>query len=151
MAWQVIGNATVTPNSFEVIVGPIEVPANGGFEVRYRLTSGPRPFKFGYCLLSYRSSLGLELGTVRIHPTETYQDVLLGAGMEATDTSGVLVIQPRTWNLRWIKAGFSLSIELQADLPSDVPAGRFQAAAFTDTSVSLPLTQVGGLGQITFP
>ena len=151
MAWQRIGIVTISPTSDAVVVGPIEVPAFDGFEVRVRLLSGPYPFQFGYGLLSYRSSVGKELGTIKVWPRNEAEDYLLGKGMTCTDTTGVLVFEPRTWSLRWVKAGFSLVVEISADLASDqLPNDRYQAPGFISDGAELVLAQVGTLGQLIF-
>lgn len=150
MTWQNIGTVTISPTSDEAVVGPIEVPAFNGFEVRVRLLSGPHPFQFGYGLLSYRSSYGKELGTIRVWPKTEAEDYLLGHGMTAQDTTGVLVFEPRTWSLRWVKAGFALVVHVLADLASNLPQDRYTAPGFTDSVTTLVLTQVGSLGQLVF-
>lgn len=150
MAWQSIGTVTISPTSDEAVVGPIEVPVFNGVEVRVRLLSGPYPFQFGYGLLSYRSSNGKELGTIKVWPRNEATDYLLGYGMTVQDTTGVLVFEPRTWSLRWVKAGFALVVEVLADLASDLPTDRYMTPGFTDGSTELLFTQVGNLGQLFF-
>lgn len=149
MAWQRIGIVTISPTSDAVVVGPIEVPAYDGFEVRVRLLSGPYPFQFGYGLLSYRSSLGKELGTIKVWPKNEPEDYVLGKGQICTDTTGVLVFEPRTWSLRWVKAGFSLVVEVLADLANDqLPFDRYQAPGFVFDGSELLLFQSDGLAQL---
>lgn len=150
MAWSRIGVVSISPNTQEAVVGPIEVPNFDGVEVRVRLLSGPYPFQFGYGLLSYRSSNGKELGTIKVWPRNEASDYLLGKGMTCQDTTGVLVFEPRTWSLRWVKAGFSLTVEISADLPSDLPNDRFQSPGFIAGGVERVLTKVGNLGQLVF-
>lgn len=150
MAWQRIGIVTISPTTDEAVVGPIEVPYFDGIEVRVKLLSGPYPFQFGYGLLSYRSSNGKELGTIRVWPRNEASDYLLGKGMTCQDTTGSLVFEPRTWSLRWVKAGFSLIVEVSADLPSDLPTDRYQAPGFIAGGVERVLAQVGNLGQLVF-
>lgn len=151
MAWQTIGTVTISPTTEAAVVGPIEVPGFDGFEVRVRLVSGPYPFQFGYGLLYYRSSNGREYGTIRVWPKNEQEDYLLGKGMTVQDTTGVLVFEPRTWSLRWVKAGFSLVVEIQADLPTDLfPEDRYQAPGFTDGTAGLVFTQIGNLGRLVF-
>lgn len=150
MAWRRVGTVTISPTTVEAVVGAIEVPAFDGFEVRVRLLSGPYPFQFGYGLLYYRSSLGRELGTIRVWPKTEPEDYLLGKSMLCTDTTGVLVFEPRSWSLRWVKAGFSLVVQIEADLPSDLPSDRYQAPGFVAGGITRVLTQVGSLGRLVF-
>lgn len=150
MAWQSIGSVTVSPTTTEAVVGPIEVPTYGGVELKLRQTT-PTPFRWGYGLLSYRSQNGLELGTIRVWPRMEFSNYLLGAGMRVDDNIGVLVFEPRTWNLRWVLKGFSLTVQVLADLASDLPSDRYQADGFAVASgATLTLSQVGSQGRLVF-
>ncbi len=150
MAWQLIGSVTVTPETTEAVVGPIEVPTFGGVEVKLRQVA-PTPFRWGYGLLSYRTGNGLELGTIKVWPRLEFSNYLLGAGLSVVDNTGVLVFEPRTYNLRWVLAGFPLTVEVLADLASDLPADRYQAEGFAlNSGEDVPLTLSGSLGRLTF-
>lgn len=150
MAWQLIGSATITPNTVEAEVGPIEVPTFGGIQVKVRQVE-PTPFKWGYGLLSYRSLYGLELGTVKVWPRLEFTNYLLGPGQSVADNIGVLVLEPRTWNLRWVKAGFPLTVEVLADLNSDLPLDRYLSDGFADSDgAPLLLTLAGSTGRLNF-
>lgn len=150
MAWQLVGAVTISPDTEEAVVGPIEVPTYGGVEVKLRQTA-PTPFRWGYGLLSYRSTNGLELGTIKVWPRLEFSNYLLGEGLTVVANSGALVFEPRTWNLRWVKAGFSLTVEVLADLATDLPSDRYQSDGFsTGAGAPLPLTLSGTLGRLTF-
>lgn len=151
MAWQRIGVVTITPTTAEAVVGPIELPTYGGVEVKLRQVA-PTPFRWGYALLSYRSSNGLELGSIKVWPRLEFSNYLLGAGLSVDDNFGALVIEPRSWNLRWILAGFPLAVEVLADLASDLPSDRYQADGFSVAGGrNLIFTRTGSLGRLTFP
>jgi hypothetical protein len=149
MAWQLIGSVTVTPETDTAVVGAIEVPTYGGIEVKLRQTA-PTPFRWGYGLLSYRSVNGLELGTIKVWPRTEFSNYKLGAGLTVADNTGVMIFEPRTWNLRWVLAGFPLTVEVLADLATDLPPDRYQADGFSSGDVELPLTLSGSLGRLTF-
>lgn len=150
MAWQLIGSVTVDPATTEAVVGPIEVPNFGGVEVKLRQTTAT-PFRWGYGLLSYRTGNGLELGTIKVWPRMEFSNYLLGAGLTVADNTGVLVFEPRTFNLRWVLAGFPLTVEVLADLASDLPSDRYLADGFaTGSGAALPLTQSGSQGRIVY-
>lgn len=149
MAWQSIGSITVGPTSDLVEVGPIEVPTYGGVEVKLRQTSFT-PFRWGYGLLSYRSLYGLELGTIKVWPRETFSNYKLGAGLGVVVNSGVLVFEPRSVNLRWIMAGFSLSLQVLADLATDLPSDRVLSDGFSDGVNMIPLILSGTTGRLSF-
>lgn len=150
MAWQSIGSVSISPTTTEATVGAIEVPTFGGVEVKVRQV-GSTPFRWGYGLLSYRTVNGLELGTIKVWPRPEFSNYLLGAGLTVADNTGVLVFEPRVANLRWVLAGFSLTVEVLADLATDLPADRYRADGFAvGSGAALPLTLSGSQGRITF-
>lgn len=150
MAWQNVGTVTFSPFTERAVVGPVRVPRSGGMQVRVRLESAA-PFQFGYCLLSYESVNGRELGTIRVWPRAESTSYRLGEGLEPIDTTGVLVLEPRTWNLRWVRAGFSLTVSVQADAIGSIPEDRYPAEGFSrPDGTPLLLTPSGGRGRITF-
>lgn len=149
MAWQRIGSVSISPTTTEAVVGAIEVPTFGGVEVKVRQV-GSSPFQWGYGLLSYRTSNGREMGTIRVWPRQEFSNYLLGAGLTVVDNSGVLVFEPRTWNLRWVLAGFSLTVEVLADLASDLPADRVLSRGFSSSGSQVLLSPSGSLGRLAF-
>lgn len=150
MAWQLVGSATVTPDDAVVELGQIIVPSSGGVEIKLRQVE-PTPFEWGFGLLSYRSSLGRELGTTQVWPRTEFTSYRLGTDLTVVDNTGVLIFEPRSYNLRWIKAGFPFVIEVLADLASDLDADSFLADGFTSaTGQLLTLTLAGSQGRLTF-
>lgn len=149
MAWQSIGSVTVSPTTSEAVVGPIEVPTYGGVEVKVRQASST-PFRWGFGLLSFRSIHGNELGTIKVWPRTTFSNYKLGAGLGVVSNSGVLVFEPRSWNLRWVLAGFSLSVQVLADIPSDLPSDRALADGFSNGQDLIPLILSGTSGRLSF-
>jgi hypothetical protein len=149
MAWQSIGSINVGPTTTEAVVGPIEVPTYGGVEVKLRQTSYT-PFRWGFGLLSFRSDQGLELGTIKVWPRETFSNYKLGAGLGVVSNNGVLVFEPRSYNLRWVLAGFSLSLEVLADLATDLPSDRVLSDGFSNGAELIPLILSGSSGRLSF-
>lgn len=150
MPWRLVGEASFDPSTEAVTVGPVRVPRSGGLEVR---VSGGQdaPFQFGYCVLGFESTYGHELGTVRVWPRPTVSGYVLGAGITVTDTVGHLFIRPRSWNLRWVQAGFPLSIRVMANEPSVWDFDNYTPNGYgTPDGRDLPLVPVGGLGSLTF-
>jgi hypothetical protein len=122
------------------------VPEAGGVAVKVRLLT-PAPFQFGYCLLSYRSAFGRELGTIRVWPKAESTVYLLGSGLPVLDTVGALVLEPRSWNLRWVEAGFPLTVQLLADVDTGLPADRFSPDGFaTADGAAVALILAGSSG-----
>lgn len=150
MAWVYVGSATIGPDSGVVTVGAITVPTYGGVQLKVG-NATQTPFPFGFCLLSYRSTYGLELGTIRVWPKPELVSYALGRGLTVDDNNGVIQVEPRTWNLRWVRAGFSLSFDVLADLASDLPADRVLPDGYATVSGGeLSLTPAGGQGRLTF-
>jgi hypothetical protein len=149
MAWQRIGAVSISPITDTAVIGPIEVPTYGGVEIKIRQV-GSTPFRWGYGLLSYRTGNGLELGTLRVWPRPEFCNYLLGAGLTVSDNTGVLIFEPRSYNLRWIMAGFSFGLEVLADLASDLPADRYKADGFAVAGNERQLIESGNLGRLSF-
>jgi hypothetical protein len=151
MAWTKIGSVTVAPESDEVVVGPIDVPPQGGIELMVRQTSPEVGFRFAYGLVSFRSVLGRELGTVKVWARHEWSAFMLGEGLSSLYRSGALLFEPRSYNLKWIKAGYPWSLEFMADIGTKLPGDRIQAPGFVDPVVrSLQFVQVGQQGRIKF-
>jgi hypothetical protein len=151
MAWTRIGAITVRPESDEVVVGAIEVPPQGGIELMVRQTSPDAGFRFAYGLVSFRSVLGKELGTVKVWAGPEWWAFKLGEGLSSLYRSGSLLFEARGYNLRWIKAGFPWSLEFMADIGTKLPGDRIQSPGFVDPgSRLLQLVQVGTQGRIRF-
>ena len=151
MAWTRVGSVTVGPASQAITFGQIEVPPQGGIEMQCRQTSVDHGFKFAYGLLSFESVLGRELGTVKCWPVPEWTAFRLGEGLSSLSRAGSLVFEPRSYNLRWVKAGFPWSIEFMADIGFDLPADRNRVPGFVDAvDVLLPLVKVGTQGRIQF-
>ena len=149
MAWQSVGSINVGPTTTEAEVGPIEVPTYGGVEVKLRQTTFT-PFRWGFGLLSFRSDQGLELGTIKVWPRETFSNYKLGTGLGVVSNSGVLVFEPRSYNLRWVLAGFSLSLQVLADIATDLPSDRVLSDGFSNGSDLIPLILSGSTGRLSF-
>ena len=151
MAWTRVGSVTVGPVSQEVSIGQLTVPPQGGVELMVRETSPAQPFNFAYGLVSFRSQFGRELGTVRCWGNRDWTAFLLGGGLSAQARSGELIFEPRSYNLRWVQAGFPWSLEFMADIEGDLPPDRFQAIGFiNDQDRPLAVVRVGTQGRIQF-
>lgn len=151
MAWRRIGQVTVTPETEEAVIGPVEVAGEGGIEVRVRELTPYRGFRFGYGLLSFVSPLGRELGSIKVHPKQSSEDYRLGAGLTCQSRYGNLTFSPRAWNLRWVRAGFPWTVEFYADVDVALPLDRHQTPGFVDAADRLlGLAGVGTQGRIQF-
>jgi hypothetical protein len=151
MAWRSVGSVTVGPAAGPQVVGLVTVPPSGGVEVRVKQTTASRGFRFAYGLLSFQSVFGRELGTIKVWPDPVATDYRLGAGMSAQARSGTLVFDARSYNLRWVMAGFPLGVSFEVDEPSDLPPDRYQPTGFQDMADRLlRVVGVGQQGRIQF-
>jgi hypothetical protein len=151
MAWQRIGSVTVSPHTVEAEVGRLDLPPQGGVELMLRQTSPYQGFNFGYGLVSVRTALGREYGKVRCWAGQEWSAFRLGDRLSCLSSSGVLVFEPRAWNLRWVKAGFPWSVEFMADVGTVLPPDRVLGPGFQDPANRiLRLVRVGTQGRIQF-
>jgi hypothetical protein len=141
-SWQWVGEVNASPTDTEIVVGNVVAPASGPLIVKC-VQLVPTPFQFGYGLLSYESDHGRELGTIRVWPRTQFTSYAMGDGLNAADRSGRLVFEPRTWSLRWVKAGFPLSVAFLALQPTELPADRFLMPALDGPDGILPLSPTG--------
>lgn len=104
-AWEPIGTITVDGWSPAVTVGPLIVPP--GTErilIRARSPSGRPVFPYGFGLLSWQSAAGREFGTARVYGHAEWEVIELPVSHEPTETAGVLIFEPRSYNNRWLVA-----------------------------------------------
>lgn len=151
MTWRAVGSITVGPAAGAQVVGLVTVPPMGGVEVRVKQTTPSPGFRFAYGLLSFQSVFGRELGTIKVWPDPVATDYRLGAGMSAAARTGTLVFDARSFNLKWVMAGYPLGVAFEVDEPSDLPVDRYQATGFEDAAKRpLRLVGVGQQGRIQF-
>jgi hypothetical protein len=151
MAWRSLGSATLTADSDRARIGFVKVPPQGGVEVMVRQTSGATNFRMGYCLLYLENQWGRELGTVKVWPKLTGEAYRLGAGLSSLVGGGIIWVEPRSYNLWWIREMGQVSLEVFADEASDLPADRYRAPGFVDgVDRGLYLVTAGASGRLRF-
>jgi hypothetical protein len=151
MAWRQIGSATLTAISDRARIGYIKAPPQGGVEVWVRQTSGGSNFRMGYCLLYMENEWGRELGTVKVWPKVAGEAYRLGEGLSSVVGGGILWLEPRSYNLRWLDSMGSVSVEVFADEAGDLPRDRYRSPGFVDpVDVGLYLVQTGTSGRLRF-
>lgn len=135
--WQSVGSISVGPTDKAVTVGTVSLE-DGADTLWVRVTQqgGDTPWRWGYGLLSWQSTDGRELGTVKAyghHEGETYR---LGVGLPPVERGGVLVFEPRSYNLGWLRAtGVVWNLAFEAQSGVAVPSGG-------RTTVSFPATDL---------
>lgn len=151
MAWTSVGAVTVGPTSSRVVVGPIEVPPQGGVELMVRQTTPSPGFRFAYGIATFESREGRPLGSCKFWASGTWEAFKLGAGMSSQERIGSLVIEPRSYNLRWVKAGWPWGLEFKVDAFTDLPLDRYPTPGLLDpVDRLLRLVRVGTQGRVQF-
>ena len=115
MTWNFVGEHTFTPDGAEVNIGEFNL-SEGQDTIWARVTQlnepGDWPFSFG--ILSWRSSEGNELGSIKIFPTQFGEVFRLTCGRAPLVGAGSIWFEPRGYNLQWIKAGYPWTLKFEA-------------------------------------
>ena len=86
------------------------------------------------------------LGDARYYPKPEPTVVALGYGNRQT-ASGVVIFEPRAYNLRWLErsaSGERWNIAVEADTPAGVSEPAYTPAAFADGAIPLSAAAVTG-------
>lgn len=113
--WTQLGKVSVTGADTRVVIGPFSIEENDDtIWVQTKQTSpvGPWPWSFG--ILSWETNFGRELGSAKAYTESAGEVVRLGVGRAPRERRGILVYEPRSYNLGWIKKGNSLTLSFSA-------------------------------------
>ena len=101
-----VGDVTLGPNSNQVVVGafPLAEGADTCW-VNVRQTSPATNNNFSYGILSWRSQDGRTLGSSKVYGRPEGEVFKLTVGLSPLQRNGVLVFEPRLYNLKWIRDG----------------------------------------------
>ena len=147
--WTTVGTVTFTPDDLETVVGPFVMGENDDtlwVRMTQLNTSPNKPWSYG--ILSWKSSNGFELGSVKAYGETESEVFRLGVGRPPYDLNGQLTFEPRAFNLGWIKNGYpwQLKFECASGITTGGGGGaslRGVAGGFVDTSDNgLPLVRV---------
>jgi len=103
MAFTAVGSINVGPTSTKVLVGTVEVPAQG-IELRVIQTSSNLYSTLSYGLAYLKTSAGRDYGTIKVYGHQEGEDYRMGEGLSGEVGTAQLWFEPRSYNLRWIKA-----------------------------------------------
>lgn len=99
---------TVRPGDATPIdIGPATM-ATGDNTLWVKVTSsssGDCPWPWSFALLTWVTSEGRELGTAKIFGTCEGEVYRLGVGRPPLERTGMLKLEPRGFNLRWVELG----------------------------------------------
>ncbi len=119
--FEAVGTVEVGPQDLEVLVGSFTLQEDDDtiwFKVVQ--TTPADVWTYSYGLLTWRTSEGQELGTVKVHGHTNGEVVSLGVGLPPLQRSGDVFFTPRAWNRRWISIDtppiWGLSFEAQSGI-----------------------------------
>ena len=131
--WTDLGARTVGPSDLRVVVGSFSIGETDDtiwLEVQRTGPSGPWPWSYG--ILSWQTSFGLELGSVKAYTASEGEIFRLGVGRAPRSRTGSVIYEPRSFNLAWVKNGYSLTLAFSA-------ASGLTTAAATGGGVAFPV------------
>ena len=131
--WVSLGEKTVGPNDLSVVVGSFSLKENDDalwVEVQRTGPGGPWPWSYG--VLSWQSSFGRELGSIKAYTAEAGEVFRLGVGRKPRSRVGSIIYEPRSFNLAWVKEGYPLTLAFSAasGVAAGVPASGESGVAF---------------------
>ena len=113
--WVSLGVKTVKPNDLKVVVGSFSIEQNDD-AIWFKVTqTSPRtawPWSFG--VLSWETTDGRELGSVKAYTETAGEVVRLGVGRKPRQRTGSVIYEPRSFNLSWVKKGNPLTLSFAA-------------------------------------
>ena len=111
-----LGEITVGPNSGEIAVGSFSLESgHDTIWVEVQRTSPDQGWPWSYGILSWRTSFGNELGSIKAYTSKDGEIYRLGVSKAPRATEGTIYYEPRSFNLAWIKKGYSLSLAFSAE------------------------------------
>lgn len=144
MDWQEVGTVTLDAASVSVEVGTVSLPAAGGLEIRVQqLTPADEaPYRAG--LIYIKTASGRTLGSKRFWGHTEGEDYALGTLLSAEESSGVLVVEPRNFNLKALQAGRTWQLRFWSRFaPASSGGGSAIAGSFvTSGGTGLELARV---------
>ena len=149
--WVSLGEKTVGPNDLSVVVGSFSLEENDDalwVEVQRTGPGGPWPWSYG--VLSWQSSFGRELGSIKAYTAQAGEVFRLGVGRKPRSRVGSIIYEPRSFNLAWVKEGYPLTLAFSATsgVASGVPASGESGVAFPVVDGSWAYKAETGLVQL---
>lgn len=152
MAWRLIGEVTLDAATFEKTVGWVELPPQGGIEVRVIQTSPADQSPYYNGLMWFETGTGRSLGTRKFWGHAEGEDYLVGDGLTTGSGRGLLKVSPRRINRKnFLAGGRTWGLRFLADEPSTLPQDRYEAPGFVNAADRLlQLIRIGTQARIRF-
>ena len=149
--WTDLGVRTVGPDDLVVVVGSFSIGETDDtiwIEVQRTNPDGPWPWSYG--ILSWQTNFGAEFGSTKAYTSEAGEVFRLGVGRKPRSRVGSIIYEPRSFNLAWVKEGYSLTLAFSATsgVAAGVPASGESGVAFPVRDGSWSYSSETGLVQL---
>ena len=119
MSWETVGTVNVGPQDREVLVGSFSLKEDDDtLFLRITQTSPTTPWNYSFGLVTFRSSVGQELGTSKVYGSIYGENYRLGVGLPPLVRTGNIYFTPRAYNRGWISIAdppkWNLELEAQS-------------------------------------
>lgn len=126
MSFTQVGTVEVGPSDREVLVGSFSMSGDhDSIWFRVQQSAPTDYFKYAYGLLTWRTSFGKELGTIKVYGDPASEVYRLSNGLKPLDSSGQVYFTPRAYNRRWVSIEdpplWTLNFEAQSGVSTSVP------------------------------
>ena len=103
MSWQSVGTVNVGPQDREVLVGSFSLEeGDDTLFLRITQTSPSTLWNYSFGLVTFRSTVGQELGTTKVYGSIFGEAYRLGVGLPPLERTGSIYFSPRSYNRAWI-------------------------------------------------
>ena len=134
--WTALGQVTVGPNDQSLVVGSFDLDqGDDTIWVDVTALTADDFWPWSYGIISWKTDRGYELGSTKAYTSKPGEIFRLGVGRTPRLRSGVLIYEPRSFNLGWIKKGNELTLNFSASSGSS--GGGTGGAG--NTSVAFPI------------
>lgn len=125
MSWETVGTVSAGPQDREILVGSFSLEEDDDILfLRITQTSPATPWNYSFGLVTFRSSVGQELGTTKIYGSIYGECYRLGIGRTPLQRTGSIYFTPRAYNRGWISIAdpplWQLEVEAQSGSESDI-------------------------------
>ena len=120
MSWKTVGTVSVGPSDREVLVGSFSMADEDDDTIFLRVTqtSPTTPWNYSFGLVTFRSTVGQELGTTKVYGSIYGEAYRLGIGLPPLVRTGNIYFTPRAYNRGWISIAdppkWNLELEAQS-------------------------------------
>ena len=120
--WVTVGTVTATPNDSLLVVGDFSMDDDyDTIWLRVTQTNPDGPWPWSFVIIGWETDEGYELGKVRAYADQAGEVFTLRTGRPPVEFDGRITLEPRSFNLQWVRNGNPLTLEVQASAGKSVP------------------------------